>query len=177
MQHLFKRLLILFILTNYGCQTHIWHPLSQEAARTSLQQKRAHNLLMQGKLYNNLDQQQQQLECKMLKQLYQAKANWQTAWLLVHSFNRDFNCISLQKKINLLKAMDTLDNSSIQLQWLNNNHLNLLTELNELKKLQGKNNSLRSQLKDTRKQLKKENSKIEALKEIETSINKKLDDE
>lgn len=177
MQSLFRLLLICLILSSYGCQTYIWHPLSRDAAKSSLQKKRAQNLLMQGKLIDNLSQQQQKIECNNLKQQYKSNKDWQTAWLLVYSFNRSFNCISLQKKIDLLKAMNTTTAPSVQLHWLNNNHLNLLSELNSLRKLQEKNNTLRTQLKDTQKQLKKENSKIEALKEIETSINKKLDNE
>ena len=177
MQFLFKLLLILLVLSNYGCQTYIWHPLSQEAARISLQQKRTQNLLQRGKLLNNLDLQQQKIECKKLNNLYKNEKNWQAAWLLVYSFNRDFHCVSIQKKIDLMQAMNSADSSNFELQWLIDNHLNLLTELRTLRTLQKKNNTLRTRLKDTQKQLKQENSKIEALKEIETSINKKLDNE
>lgn len=168
---------MLFILTLYGCQTHIWHPLSREAAKTTLQQKKAHNLLVQGKHINALNQPEKDIECKRLKHLYQSDPDWKTAWLLAFSFNNKSNCISLVRKIYLLQSMHSSENPSTELHWLNIDHLKLLIELNKLKKQQGINNSLRTQLKDTQTQLMKENSKIEALKKIETSINKKLDNE
>lgn len=160
-----------------GCQTHTWHPLSRQAAELSRQQKIVHNLLLQGKLYDHQDRKLQKTECRKLKKRYQQKADWQTGWLLVYSFNRNHKCLSLQKKIDIIRKINSAENPSNELLWLNNNHLNLLSELNDLKRLQQKNINLRTQLKRTQKELKKENSKIKALKEIETSINKKLGNE
>ena len=170
MQRLFKLLFFSLILSHQGCQNlteYRSHPAIQEERGN---QELVNKLFLQGMQYQELSKQQQQTKCNKLKQDYQAQTNWQTAWLLVYSLNTNFSCINLNKTLDLLNDIQNTPGVNAQLLWLNKNQIQLLNNL------QKKNNSLQNQLNETEIQLQQVISQIEALKAIETSINKKLDD-
>lgn len=183
MQQFLKLSVFLFILTILGCETLSEYRSTSIIKKASNVQKQEQiqRLLRQSKRYDELSNKQRHAACKRLKQDYKKQANWQTAWLLVYTLNDDFNCVKKSKTLKLLKAIKADQGTSTQLQWLNNNQILLLKDLDNYKT---KNNNLRKQLKKVHIQLKLaqnalklENSKIEALKAIETNINKKLDNE
>lgn len=180
MQQLLRLLLFLIIATTQGCQLINKYRTSAETIPITEEQEQIFSLLRQGKRYDELSDPHRQAVCKRLKLDYQQHADWQTAWLLVYSLNDEFNCISLNDTLILLVAIQAAHGSSSYLHWLNKNQMKLLMDLNTYHK---NRNSLRVQLKNSKEQLKdsqellkKENTKIEELKAIETSINKKLDD-
>ena len=170
MQRLFKLLFFLLILSHQGCQN-----LTEYRSLPAMQEERSNQepineLFIQGMQYQELNKQQQQTKCNKLKQDYQAQTNWQTAWFLVYSLNADFSCIDLNKTLELLSVIQNTPGVNAQLLWLNKNQIQLLNNL------QKKNISLQDQLNETEIQLQQVISQIQALKAIETSINKKLDD-
>jgi ATP-dependent Lon protease len=178
MHLLFKLLFILLTLTIQGCQ---FQNTRQSSPETPSEQEQIYRLFRQGRQYAELNKDVQQTICKRLKKDYQTQADWQTAWLLVYSLNTKFNCVSQNETLALLKAINTALEPEGLLLWLNKNQLQSLNEINNLQsninKQQNKNNRLKNQLAVTKKQLEEVNSKIQALKAIETSINKKLDNE
>jgi len=174
MQLLFRLFFFLLILSSSGCQiyNHDLEPLT--ISSEAQEQQQLYNLFKRGMRYRELSKLQQEAECIRLKQDYKTQAYWDTAWLLAYPLNDDFNCVNLDEMLELLNVIQTVPDSNHHLRWLNNNQIDLLTNLD---KLQKKSNSLRKQLKTAQKRLKKANSKIKALRAIETSINKKLADE
>ena len=171
MQRLFKLLFFSLILSHQGCQTLSQYSVFPETQEKFMDQEQVYGLLMQGMQYQKLNKRQQRAKCKKLRQDYQNQTNWQTAWLLVYSLNADFSCVNLDKALGLLNDIQHTPGVDSQLLWLNKNQIQLLNNL------QKKNNSLQNQLNETEIQLQQVISKIQALKAIETSINKKLDDE
>jgi len=181
MHLLFKLLFILLTLTIQSCQTFNPFQSSENTIEMLNEQEQIYHLLRQGRSYAELNKPVQQTLCKRLKKDYQTQADWQIAWLLIYSLNADFNCINQKETLVLLKAINTTLEPDALLLWLNKNQLQSLNEINSLqnniKKQKKKNNSLKNQLAVTEKELEEVNSKIQALKAIETSINKKLDNE
>jgi len=181
MQLLFKLLFILFTLTILGCQTFDPFQSSPKTEETPSEQEQIYRLLRQGRSYAELNKPVQQSLCKRLKKDYQTQADWQTAWLLVYALNADFNCANQKETLTLLKSINTSLEPDALLLWLNKNQLHSLNDINSLqstiKKQLRKNNTLKNQLAITKKELEEVNAKIQALKAIETSINKKLDNE
>jgi len=188
MQHSFKLFVLLFTLSIQGCETLSEYRPPINVSKASNEQDQLQRLFRQSKRYHELSKKQRQAACKRLKQDYNKKADWQIAWLLVYSLNDEFNCIKLSRSLKLLKEIKSTLDSSSQLVWLNNTQILLLEGLVKYK---SKNKFLRSLLKksqaqltqsqeeliQTQEDLQKENSKIEALKAIETNINKKLENE
>ena len=178
MQLLFKLLFILLALTIQGCQ---FLDTLQSSPVIPSEQEQIYRLLQQGRSYAELNEPVQQIICERLKKDYQTQADWQTAWLLVYSLNTKFSCVNQNETQALLKAINTALEPDGLLLWLNKNQLESLNEINSLQskidKRQRKNSRLKNQLTVTKKQLEEVNSKIQALKAIETSINKKLDNE
>jgi len=172
--HLFRLFLLLIILTSQGCQTlndslKTWVTLDD--------QDQIQRLLKYGKQYDELSKEQRRSTCKQLKQDYEKQGNWQTAWLLVYSLNDNFNCVSLKKSLAMLNTIQTMENPNKQLQWLNKNQLKLLNNLNTLQKQNNKvhkrNRYIHTKLDQAKQQLEELNAKIQDLKAIETSINRK----
>jgi len=178
MQLLFKLFFIILILSIQGCQ---FLNTLQSSTATPSEQEQIYRLLQQGRSYAELNKSVQQTLCERLKKDYQTQADWQTAWLLVYSLNATFNCVSQNETEALLKAINTALEPEGLLLWLNKNQLQSLNEINSLQskinKQQRKNSRLKNQLTAAKKQLEEVNAKIQALKAIETSINKKLDNE
>lgn len=145
-------------------------PVHEEA----IEKKQIYNMLTQGMYYHGLEKQEQKGKCDQLKQDYKLHSQWQRAWLLAYSLNPDFHCIKLDKTLNLLETIQDTPEISPELDWLNRHEYQLLKLLQQFKR---KNNSLKNQLKDTKKELQEMQSKIQALKMIETNINKKLSHE
>ena len=174
MQLVFRLFFFLLVLSCSSCQFHTGDQESLIISSDPEQQEELYSLLMQGKRYQQFSKLQQQTECRKLKHDYQIQSNWRTAWLLVYALNNDFSCVSLDETLEMLNTIQTAQNSTESLLWLNKNQIELLANLD---KLQKKSASLRKQLKKAQKRLKKANSKIQALKAIETSINKKLGNE
>ncbi len=143
-----------------------------EAFSVPIEQAQIYNLFIRGMQYAELDQQQRKIACKQLKEDYQTQADWQTAWLLVYAINYNFTCVSLNRAVELLHVIEIDPSTSTQLQWLNNNQINVL---NILQKSQTAKANLSNKLKKSQAELEQENSKIEELKAIESDINKKLD--
>lgn len=140
-------------------------------------EEKLYQLLFLSSQYSRQTQEQQQLNCKQLKQQYEKKKNWQQAWLIVYSLNKDFSCISLSKTLSLLREIQTELKPTNSLYWLNDNQINLLNKLSYLqaknKKFKRKNAGLKEKLNEAEIQLQDVISKIQALKVIETTINQK----
>jgi REP element-mobilizing transposase RayT len=173
MQLVFRVFFILLLLSSSGCQFHTRDhelPMSSDPE----EQEQLYTLIMQGKRYRQFSELQQQAECVKLKYEYRIHSDWHTAWLLVYALNTKFNCLTPEQALDLLNTIQAKQNSSNLLLWLNENQIELLSNLD---KFQKKSTNLRKQLKQTQKRLKKANSKIQALKAIEASINKKLGNE
>ena len=181
MQLLFKLLFILLTLTIQSCQTFDPFLSSQKKVETPNEQEQIYRLLRQGRSYAELNKPVQQSLCKRLKKDYQTQADWQIAWLLIYALNADFNCLNQKETLAFLKSINTSLEPDALLLWLNKHQLQSLNEINSLQsniKIQlRKNNNLKNQLAITKKELEEVNAKIQALKAIETSINKKLDNE
>ena len=181
MRHILSPFIFLLILTTQGCETLSKYQPSSTIFSSSDEQDQIYRLVRQSKRYDELSKRKRQATCKRLKLDYQILADWQTAWLLVYSLNDDFNCIDKDKTLELLQAIREAQGTSTQLQWLNNNQIILLMELDK-QKTKNKSLSIRlnkAQLEQiqTQQQLKKANAKLQALQAIETNINKKLDNE
>ncbi len=168
-------LIILLVVSCTGCQLQKTSQPSPVITTGELpDQDQMNDFFIQGMQYANLNKQQQQTECQQLKLEYQTKPDWRTAWFLTHSLNDEFSCLSLKETIDFLQSIDASNEMYAPLQWPNKRQIKLLVLLLEYQK---KAKSLRWQLKGTQKRLKEANSKIQALKAIEASINKKLDDQ
>jgi len=177
MQLLYNLLFILLTLTIQSCQTFDAFQSSQKKAETLSEQEQIYRLLRQGRSYAELKKPVQQTLCKRLKKDYQTQADWQISWLLVYSLNTDFHCINQKETLALLKEINTALEPDTLLLWLNKNKIQSLNKINSLqrniRRQLKKNNSLKNQLAITKKELEDVNAKIQALKAIETGINKK----
>ena len=174
MKLVFKLFFFLLVLSSSSCQLHVSDQEPPILSSEPVEQEELYVLLMQGKRYQQFTKPQQQAECAKLKQEYQTQAHWHTAWLLVYALNYDFSCVSLDETQSLLNTIQTAYSRNNPLLWLNKNQIKLLADLD---KFQKKSNTLRRKLIQAQKRLKKANSKIQALKAIEASINKKLSNE
>ncbi|MBE0470738.1 MAG: hypothetical protein IBX55_14680 [Methyloprofundus sp.] len=198
MPRLVKYVLFSVIFTLQGCQPyfkHLFQPLESVAdtdqeqtydVLTGIQQEQVYYLLKRTQQYSVLDKKQSTLACKELTLEYEKNPDWQIAWVLVYALNSDFSCVNLGDAIKLLKAIQAQQAGGMQLQWLTKAQIKVLEDIKEQ---YNKNSSLRSQLKASegqlamtqeqlgiaQDQLVELSSKIQALKAIESSINKKLD--
>jgi len=140
-------------------------------------EEKFYQLLFLGNHYSRQTKDQQQLNCKQLKQQYDKKKNWQQAWLIAYSLNKNFSCISLSKTLSLLKEIQTELKPTDSLYWLNENQIQLFNTLSYLqsknRKYKRKNAGLKEKLNEAEIQLQDVISKIQALKVIETTINQK----
>lgn len=184
MQLILRLFLVSIILSTQACQLFTQKKLTPQAHIEPSNQEQAFNILAQGMQYYKLDEQQQLAKCKEVKLDYKIKPSWQTAWLLTYSLNDEFRCLNLDKTLELLNSIQIMPGVNPQLLWLNKNQIQLFIKLNKLHQLPTKlyrsrkqNNNLQNQLNETEIQRQKALSKIQALKAIETSINKKLNDE
>jgi len=174
-----KLSLLCLTLTLQGCQLLSSPNLSAkvESTEAELEQDQIHRLLRQGIRYDTLSTEERHVVCKRLKLDYQEHEDWQTAWLLIYSLNKNFDCINAKQTLILLKTIHAKKDFNLHLQWLNNNQIQLLNKLNRLQSrnnlFQRKNNSLKSKLNEAEVQLQDVISKIQALKIIETTINQK----
>ncbi len=139
-----------------------------------------HKLFAQAMKYQEMTETQKQLQCSKLKQAYIMEPHWQSAWLLVNTLNDDFKCINLTETIIWVASIKEAQEISPAIRWLNNNQLHLLNQLKNKKiKMQTlfkKNKELQLKTYRTKTQLKQAVAKIKALKNIETHVNKKIDD-
>jgi len=175
----FKITLLLSLLTLQGCQLLSPANVSAKVKSTEaeLEQDEIYRLLRQGKRYNTLTTEERYVVCKRLKLDYQEHDDWKTAWLLVYSLNKNFDCINSKQTLILLKSIQEKSGFNLHLLWLNTNQIQLLNKLNQLQSrnnhFQRKNNNLKSKLNEAEIQLQDVISKIQALKIIETTINQK----
>jgi len=171
MHPLIKLLFTSLFLMSQGCQSlsaYMPYPSTQD---NTADQQQLSNLFLLGIQYQELNNQQQKAACITLKQKYQQRPEWETAWLLVYSLNSHWSCLSLNKTLRLMKTIQNTPGIHPQVLWLNKNQIQLI------KTLKKSNNNLQNQLNETETQLQQVISKIQALKAIETNINKKLDNE
>ncbi len=190
MQALFNFFMLLMMLLSSGCQLLKWPPtLFNNAPPAKVQQHipektQLISLLEQSAKLTELNPQQQAAACPRLKNAYAKQASWETAWLLVYALNIDFKCMPLNKTLALLNEMQTLLIPFPELQWLNKSKTNTLKTIKSLqtsnirnkKRLKTKTRRLKQsqlELEATQNQLKEMQDKIQALKAIETRINKK----
>ncbi len=180
-----KTLVILTILLVQGCQTRLKNPTqsqlslpaeaqskeTEESATNIIKQQQFYSLLRQGMKLQALDKNQKQHKCESLKQDYQKKGGWQTAWLLVFFSDEKFSCITLQQRRKTINTLTNAKDVLEPLHWLNINQQYLLSRLSSLK---SKNKKLKKELKHAKELISETTSKIEALKAIEDGINKKL---
>ena len=181
MQRLFKLLFLSLILSCQGCQTlSRYMPYSTTADEPLSNHELMDQLFNQSIKYEQLTIAKKKERCTLLKQRYQTDNVWQVAWMLAYSSNNEYNCTSIKEKLLLLKLIQNTPDVSPQLLWLNNNQINLFNKLQALQakvnRFQKKNYHLKHQLNEAEMQLQQVISKIQALKAIETNINKKLDD-
>lgn len=169
MHPLIKLLFISLFLMSQGCQSLNAYMPDLSSQDSIVDQQQLTNLILQGMQYQELNKQQQKARCITLKQKYQQRPEWQTAWLLVYSLNSNLRCLSLNKTLGLMKTIQNMPSIHPQVLWLNKYQIQLI------KTLKQSNNNLKNQLNETERQLQQVISKIQALKAIETNINKKLD--
>lgn len=182
MLKLFKISLILSLLTAQSCQLLPLPPPKKESTKNRQDQTQLFHLFRQGERYSKLSTKEKKTICRRLTLDFQKQKDWQTAWLLVYSLNNNFNCLGLEKTRNLLVAIQSTHNLNSTLYWLNSNQINIFDNLNTLqskndsfqaknKLIKKSNKKLKKQLNKTKTKLKDINHKIQALKEIETTIN------
>ena len=198
MPRLAKYILFSLIFTIQGCQPYfknLFQP-SEPVADTGqeqaydvlrrIQQGQVYDLIKRTQQYSILNKKQSMLACKELTQEYGKNPDWQVAWVLVYALNSDYSCVKLGDAIKLVDAIQTQQSAGLQLQWLNKMQIKVLEDI---KRQYNKNSSLRGQLNESKEQLAitqeqmeiaqeqliELSSKIQALKAIESSINKKLD--
>ncbi len=184
MRHLFKYLFLVLTLTSQGCSTLSQYMSDATTRELSNDSDQISQLFNQGLQYQQLTKRQKQQRCKLLQQQYKTNADWHVAWLLAYSLNDNDNCISQKRTLELLIHIQNAADVNPQVLWLNKNQIQLFNKLHKLQQLQGKvdkfqkkNNKLQNKLNKAETQLQQVISKIQALKTIETNINKKLDDE
>jgi len=198
MPRLAKYVLFSLIFTIQGCQPYfkgLFQP-SEPVADTGqeqaydvlrrIQQGQVYDLIKRTQQYSVLNKKQSMLACQELTQEYEKNPDWQVAWVLVYALNSDYSCVKLGDAIKLVGAIQAQQSAGLQLQWLNKRQIKVLEDI---KGQYNKNSSLRGQLKESKEQLAitqeqmeiaqdqliELSSKIQALKAIESSINKKLD--
>lgn len=198
MPRLAKYILFSLIFTIQGCQPYfknLFQP-SEPVADTGqeqaydvlrrIQQGQVYDLIKRTQQYSVLNKKQSMLACKELTQEYDKNPDWQVAWVLVYALNSDYSCVKLGDAIKLVDTIQMQQGAGLQLQWLNKMQIKVLEDI---KRQYNKNSSLRGQLKESKEQLAitqeqmeiaqeqliELSSKIQALKAIESSINKKLD--
>ncbi|MCF7970700.1 MAG: hypothetical protein K9L22_05980 [Methylococcaceae bacterium] len=189
MQQLTKFVLLSLIFTVQGCQPYFkaWlYPEKPQAlksqALTSIgltEQEQVYDLLKRTQQYSELNKNQSKFACQELTEEYDKDPSWQIAWVLVYALNTDFGCLKPNDAIKLIDKIQAEQSAGLQLQWLNKMQVNVLQAINVQR---NKNRRLRNRLKEyqeqqalAQEQLKELSSKIQALKAIENSINKKLD--
>jgi len=198
MPKLAKYVLFSFIFTLQGCQPYFKtlfqppEPVAETDQKQTydvlrgIQQGQVYDLLKRTQQYSVLNKKQSTRACQELTQEYDNNPDWQVAWMLVYALNSDFSCVKLGDAIKLIDTIQAQQSAGLQLQWLNKAKIKVLKDI---KKQYNKNSRLRSQLKESERQLVitqeqmgiaqdqliELSSKIQALKAIENSINKKLD--
>lgn len=198
MSRLAKYILFSFVFTLQGCQPYfknLFQPpesvvfTDQEQpydAVRRIKQGQAYDLLKRTQQYFVLNKKQKALACEELRLEYDQNPDWQVAWVLVYALNSDFSCVQLGEAIAMLGAIQTQQSVGLQLQWLNTVQIKVLESMKEQ---YNQNRRLRNKLKKSEEQLAitqeqmtiaqdqliELSSKIQALKAIESSINKKLD--
>lgn len=195
MQRLLKLFFLFFFLISLGCQAPSSYKKSTKIpGKISIDHKQVFILFTEGMHNQDLTKREQISKCNQLKKGYQTNPNWQTAWLMVYTLNEDYSCMNQKETLNLFKKIQIMPGVSPQLLWLNKSQILWHSKLKQsgklqskikqsgklqskLNKVQKKNNSLQNQLEITKNKLEQVNSKIQALKTIETNINKKLDKE
>lgn len=178
MHQLFKLFFLFLILSSQGCQIlKDYQIISLQPLGITEEQNQIQILFDKGKQLDALNKDQRRYKCKQLKQQYKIKTNWETAWLLIYSLNDNFNCLSLHEALDILTTMQAAKDINKQLQWLNKNQIKLLKDINTVQRNSNKvlkrNKYIRSKLNQATKQVEELDAKIQELKAIETSINKK----
>lgn len=140
------------------------------------------HLLTQANYYANLTGNHRQTVCHKLRKLYQQdQGPWQAGWLLAYSFSGEKSCISHAQRRSILQLLQDQAVLNPQLKWLNTSYIQTLDTIDALK---ARNTSLSDKMmqKDSQQQqLQQENallkSQIQALKAIEKTLNKRIDDD
>ncbi len=198
MLQLVKYILFSFVFTLQGCQPYLKnffqpsksiestaHEQPYDVVRR-IQQGQVYDLLKRTQQYYVLNQKQRTLACKELRLEYDKNPDWQVAWLLVYALNSDFSCVQLGEAITMLGVIQTQQSAGLHLQWLNKEKIKILESMKEqynqnrrlrntLKKSEEQLAITQEQIEIAQDQLVELSSKIQALKAIESSINKKLD--
>jgi len=187
MPKLIKFIFIFVLFTSQGCESlkGFKFPLLSDSTKhdnkleqeNKLEQDEIYLLLKQSNQYSHYPTDKKKTLCNRLKLAYKKHNNWKTAWFIAYSFNDSFNCVSLKKKRVLLEFIKPKIKESSPLYSVNLNQIKLLKKLSYLqsnnKKIKSKYNSLKIKLNKTETELQTIISKIQALKVIETTINKK----
>ena len=180
MHGILKLIFFSLIILLQGCQTMTQYLPDLTIQKNADDRILIHKLFAQAKKYQQMTETQKQLQCSKLKQTYKIEPHWQSAWLLVNALNDDFKCINLTETITWVANIEKAQEISPAIRWLNNNQLHLLNQLKNKKiKMQTlfrKNKQLQLKTYRTETQLKQAIAKIKALKNIETHVNKKIDD-
>jgi len=170
-----KLFFLVLILNLQGCQSFLLGnpspPVVYKVPAGLPEQEQAFYLLKLTQQYSELNKNQEALACKELTKEYAINPTWQVAWVLVHGLNNDFKCLSLSKTQKLIIDIQAKQSFDLQLQWVNEN------KARDLKGIQVRNKKysrLRRKFNESQEQLQELESKIQALKAIESSINKKL---
>lgn len=114
--------------------------------------------------------------CTKYKQLY-AEGDWRAGWMLAvyATSTNSQNCLNSKEAIQILTTLETENKINVNLLWLANLHLSWLEgqekQTTKVNQLMWSMNKKKSQLIELKEQNKNLEEKIDALKEIETSIN------
>ncbi len=149
----------------------------------SLTDKEAVRLLKQGAYYCNLEGEHRQRVCHSLAQQYREKQVWQAGWLLAYSFSDKKSCITHKERLAILNDLNQrpAQNQNRLLTWLNESQEQTLEVIDTLKAnqdvLEQKIEAQNHELEELRKENAVLKSQIQALKSIEKTLNKRIDDE
>jgi dynactin complex subunit len=149
----------------------------------SLTDKEAVRLLKQGAYYCNLEGEHRQRVCHSLAQQYREKQVWQAGWLLAYSFSDKKSCITHKERLAILNDLNQrpVQNQNRLLTWLNESQEQTLEVIDTLKAnqdvLEQKIEAQNHELEELRKENAVLKSQIQALKSIEKTLNKRIDDE
>ncbi len=167
--------ILLILALTQGCQ------LLNSSRLNSAEQEQIDKIFFQASQYSSISDKEQLSSCEKLKNEYSKTEHWPAAWLMLYSLNKDFKCINLSDSIKLSKVLQNNENFAEQLKFLNQHQIHLFNQMQELQhtnfQYKKNNHALKSKLKHVDGKLKDLSSKIQALKIIETTLNKKLSDD
>ncbi len=179
-------LFVLVILNIVGCSsiTSTDNPVIQDISPLSCSISELEKFMAFSIHFSTLSDTEKKIECDKLRFNYNVLNDWNSGWSLAYAINNYSGCGTINEGISILKKIRDTKLNSEQIEWLLDQHILLLGQLKTIKIQNRINNSLHREIKLLNEQLSncqdKKNTmllKLHELKSIETSINKRLEEE